>query len=86
MANMSYCRLHNTRLDMGDCLESLREAEWGDEEIREEEIGYCINMFEDILDYLMDQGVVELDETEWDRWCEKVRGFKYGEVLEDSEW
>ena len=40
MANMSYCRFHNTRLDMNDCIEALKRAEWDGEKISKEEIKY----------------------------------------------
>ena len=73
MANMSYCRFHNTRMDMEDCLNALREAEWGDKTISEEEIGNCRTMFDNIIDYLDEEGL--LDEFDWDtysRWKEKL--------------
>ena len=27
MANMSYCRFHNTQLDLEDCIEAIRNEE-----------------------------------------------------------
>ena len=36
MANMSYCRFHNTRLDMDDCLNALERVEWEDYKISKE--------------------------------------------------
>lgn len=79
MANMSYCRFHNTRLDMDDCIETLREAEWGEERISEDEIGYCRMMFDTIIDYLDEEGLI--DEFDWDkysRWKEKLIEFCEG--------
>ena len=79
MANMSYCRFHNTRMDMEDCLDALREAEWGDKTINEEEIGNCRTMFDNIIDYLDEEGL--LDEFDWDaysRWKEKLIEFCEG--------
>ena len=79
MANMSYCRFNNTRIDMEDCIEALREAEWGDNKISEDEIGYCRMMFDNIIDYLDEEGL--LDNFDWDiysRWKEKLIEFCEG--------
>ena len=76
MANMSYCRFNNTRIDMEDCIDALREAEFGDNTISEDEIGYCRMMFDDIIDYLDEEGL--LDNFDWDmysRWKEKLIEF-----------
>lgn len=76
MANMSYCRFNNTRIDMEDCIDALREAEWGDNKISEDEIGYCRMMFDNIIDYLDEEGL--LDNFDWDiysRWKEKLIEF-----------
>lgn len=76
MANMSYCRFNNTRIDIEDCIEALREAEWGDNKISEDEIGYCRMMFDNIIDYLDEEGL--LDNFDWDiysRWKEKLIEF-----------
>ena len=64
MANMSYCRFHNTRLDMNDCIEALKRAEWDGEKISKEEIKYCEWMFDSIIEYLDDEGII--DEFDWD--------------------
>lgn len=79
MANMSYCRFANTRIDVEDCIETLREAEWGEERISEDEIGYCRMMFDTIIDYLDEEGLI--DEFDWDkysRWKEKLIEFCEG--------
>lgn len=76
MANMSYCRFNNTRIDVEDCIDALREAEFGDNTISEDEIGYCRMMFDDIIDYLDEEGL--LDNFDWDiysRWKEKLIEF-----------
>lgn len=76
MANMSYCRFNNTKIDIEDCIEALREAEWGDNKISEDEIGYCRMMFDNIIDYLDEEGL--LDNFDWDiysRWKEKLIEF-----------
>ena len=79
MANMSYCRFHNTNMDMADCLDALRMAEWNGNRISEEEIGYCRMMFDNIIDYLDEENL--LDEFDWDvysRWKEKLIEFCEG--------
>ena len=79
MANMSYCRFHNTNMDMADCLDALRMAEWNGNKISEEEIGYCRMMFDNIIDYLDEENL--LDEFDWDvysRWKEKLIEFCEG--------
>ena len=79
MTNMSYCRFNNTRIDIEDCIEALREAEWGDNKISEDEIGYCRMMFDNIIDYLDEEGL--LDNFDWDiysRWKEKLIEFCEG--------
>ena len=64
MANMSYCRFHNTRLDMDDCIDALKRAEWDGEKISKAEIKYCKIMFDNIIAYLDDEGII--DEFDWD--------------------
>lgn len=76
MASMSYCRFNNTRIDMENCIDALREAEFGDYKISEDEIGYCRMMFDDIIDYLDEERLI--DNFDWDiysRWKEKLIEF-----------
>ena len=69
MANMSYCRFHNTRLDMDDCIGALKRAEWDDEKISKEEIRYCKMMFDTIIGYLDDEGLIdEFDYDAYEEW------------------
>lgn len=69
MANMSYCRFHNTRLDMDDCIEALKRAEWDDEKISKEEVRYCKMMFDTIIGYLDDEGLIdEFDYDAYEEW------------------
>lgn len=69
MANMSYCRFHNTRLDMDDCIEALKRAEWDDKKISKEEIRYCKMMFDTIIGYLDDEGLIdEFDYDAYEEW------------------
>ena len=76
MANMSYCRFHNTRLDMMDCLDALREAEDGHETISEDEIIYCVSMFDSIIDYLDEQGIIEdFDSDAYNEWKSNLKSW-----------
>lgn len=58
MANMSYCRFHNTRLDLMDCLEALESGE----ELGKEEFKYCKLMFGSFIDFCVENGIVDDDE------------------------
>lgn len=60
MANMSYCRFHNTRIDMMDCINAIEE----EESISEEELVQCKKMFEHVLGYFEDECIIE--EMNWD--------------------
>lgn len=63
MANMSYCRFYNTRLDMEDCLEALRNGEISSKE----ELKSCKRMFSSIMGYFFEEGV-DIDEEAFDEW------------------
>lgn len=79
MANMTYCRFANTRTDVEDCIDTLREAEWSEERISEDEIGYCRMMFDNIIDYLDEEGLInEFDWDKYSRWKEKLIEFCEG--------
>lgn len=60
MANMGYCRFRNTRSDVVDCLEALRD----ERSLSEEEYAACKRMFEDFVDFLIEEGVVEDEDGE----------------------
>ena len=64
MANMSYCRFTNTRSDMEDCLEALRdEKPLSDFEVRAGKA-----MFKDILEVCQAYGIIDtFDGDEIDR-------------------
>ena len=55
MANMSYCRLHNIRSDMEDCLTALQD----EERLSKDEAHDGRWMFEDILSYCQDNGIID---------------------------
>lgn len=60
MANMSYCRFRNTKVDMEDCLDALRNYE----ELNADEYKACKRMFRNIVEFLVDEGVIDDDSTE----------------------
>lgn len=62
MANMSYCRFHNTRIDLEDCLEALNE----DRTLSEEEFKACKQMFSQFVQFLCDEDIVRDDDYELD--------------------
>lgn len=55
MANMSYCRFQNTRSDMEDCLEALRD----EKRLSSDEAKAGRWMFDDILSYCRDTGIID---------------------------
>ena len=62
MANMSYCRFHNTSLDLDDCIEALRyEGELSKSEHME-----FRNMFANIIQFLIDEDIVRDEDGELD--------------------
>lgn len=60
MANMSYCCFRNTRNDMEDCLDALRD----EKTLSVEEVQAGKNMFQDILEFCQEQGVVDAFDDE----------------------
>lgn len=60
MANMSYCRFHNTQIDLEDCLDALRD----NEELSKSEFMKCKQMFGSFIDFLLDEGVIEDEDGE----------------------
>lgn len=77
MANMSYCRFHNTRLDMRDCIEALESGE----ELSSGEAEKCVLMFEEIIRYLDDEGILGAEDIDaaLDEWAESIYGRADGE-------
>lgn len=55
MANMSYCRWHNTRLDLKDCLNAYHEMD----ELSEEEHRSAKRLFEMVCKFLEEEDVIE---------------------------
>ena len=54
MPNMSYCRFRNTRSDIEDCLDTLRE----EKHLSTDEAQAGCRMFDDILDFCQDMGII----------------------------
>ena len=60
MANMSYCRWHNTRIDVADCLDSIDYFnDYDNEKISAEEADNAKRMFRRFLDFCKDHEIVE---------------------------
>jgi ribosome assembly protein YihI (activator of Der GTPase) len=57
MANMSYCRFHNTQIDLEDCLDALRDGET----LSKSEFEKCQQLFNSFVDYLEEEGIIEDD-------------------------
>lgn len=55
MANMSYCRFHNTSMDMRECLQCLED----EEPTSNYECEKAMYMFEDILSTMQDLGIID---------------------------
>lgn len=73
MPNMSYCRFHNTNIDLRDCLDTLRE---NDEVLSESEFYACKEMFREFIGFCCDEGIIEDDGDLDDRleeFFEKIR-------------
>ena len=68
MANMSYCRFHNTTLDMRDCIDALYDGE----ALSDGEFIACRNMFENVLEFFEGNDVCEVDWDEFNNWLDTI--------------
>ena len=68
MANMSYCRFHNTNLDMRDCIDALYDGE----ALSDSEFIACRNMFENVLEFLEDNNICEVDWNQFECWLDTI--------------
>lgn len=68
MANMSYCRFHNTNLDMNDCIEAL----YDNDGLSSDEFIACKNMFENVLEFFEGNDVCEVDWDEFNYWLDTI--------------
>lgn len=55
MSNMSYCRFTNTRSDLNDCLDAIRE----DKRLSDVEAKAGRWMFEDFLSFCREYGIID---------------------------
>lgn len=61
MSNMSYCRFHNTRIDMQECIEDLTNRDISSDE----EKRAAKNMIVEFLDFCVGEQIIEeYDEDE----------------------
>lgn len=58
MANMSYCRFHNTEMDLADCLDAIQDGEI----LSKEEFYSCKKMFKNFIEFCCDYGIIEEDD------------------------
>ena len=68
MANMSYCRFQNTRLDMMDCMDALDNRET----LSEDERIACVRMFTGVLEWFEAEGVISIDWDAFDEWKSEI--------------
>lgn len=68
MANMSYCRFHNTYLDMRDCIDALDDGE----ALSDDEFIACRNMFENVLEFFGSNDVCVVDWDEFNNWLDTI--------------
>ena len=68
MANMSYCRFHNTNIDMRDCINAIYDGE----ELSDDEAIACKNMFESVLEFFEEHDVCEVDWDEFSYWLDTI--------------
>ena len=68
MANMSYCRFHNTNIDMCDCIDAL----YDEEELSDSEAIACKNMFENVLEFFEEHDVCEVNWDEFSYWLDTI--------------
>lgn len=57
MSNMSYCKFHNTMMDLDNCMEALEYRD----EMSEDEFRSCKKMFRRFIDFCLDEGIIEDD-------------------------
>ena len=68
MANMSYCRFHNTCIDMEDCIDALVDGD----ALSEDELTACKNMFTDVLEFFEDYDICEVEWDEFNKWIDAI--------------
>ena len=71
MANMSYCRFHNTLIDLEDCFEAM---ESGLDDTSDAELRKCKAMLKRIADFFEDNGV-DIDREAFEEWIEDIEKY-----------
>ena len=64
MANMSYCRFHNTNSDLIDCLTAIEYIE--DRTLSSDELRCCKALFRNFIDFCCNEGIIEDENGELD--------------------
>lgn len=64
MPNMSYCRFHNTSMDVEDCFSALR-GEYDNYLISKEEIAKANRMLKSMLNFLTDNDLIDTSEENY---------------------
>ena len=60
MPNMSYCRFHNTNIDLLDCLSVLTD----EETLSKEEFSACQQLFKNFINFCSNEGIIEDTEVD----------------------
>lgn len=55
MVNMSYCRFHNTRLALDECLEAIQNGE----NLSDAEMDACKQMFSTFIDFCYSVNIID---------------------------
>ena len=64
MGNMSYCRFHNTNIDLQDCLEAIEYEH--ERKLSPEEFNSCKQLFRNFIDFCCNEGIIEDEDGELD--------------------
>lgn len=81
MANMSYCRFHNTNIDLRDCLDAIKSGE----ELSDDEMNCCRKLFGQFIDFCYDIGILDSDELDYGDTNEKLEEF-FGTIGKEEYW
>lgn len=81
MTNMSYCRFHNTNIDLRDCLDAIKSGE----ELSDDEMNCCRKLFGQFIDFCYDVGILDSDELDYGDTNEKLEEF-FGMIGNEEYW
>lgn len=79
MPNMSYCRFHNTNLDVRDCLDAIRDGE----ALSDSEMDCCKELFRQFMDFCYEARIIDSDEI--DNMDERLEEF-FGTIGDEAYW